>query len=1325
MTRKTRPPPEPTVDARLREREVLAALRRLRRGEFAVRLPDGHDEVGGQICEAFNDVAELLQSLGGELSGLRDATEGGEVRRRLAADGLRGGWKRCVDDVNGTFDVLQGRADEATQVLAAVAGGDFTPRIDDRSLRGEFARQARAVNRVLDHLSDLCRELTRVSREVGTEGNLGTRASLRGMRGGWKELADAVNLIASSLTVQVREIARVTAAIARGDLGKTIDIEVHGEMLELKTTINAVVEQLGSLTAEVTRVAQEASEDGRLGGHAEVPGVSGVWRELVDQVNLLAGSLTDQVRDMAEVTTAVARGDLSRKVTVDARGEILVVKNTVNMMVDQLAVFAAEITRIGREVGTEGILGGQVEVRGVAGIWRDIVDNVNFLARNLTAQVRGVARVVTAVARGDLGAKLVMDTRGEISALKDDINHMIRTLAETTRYNQEQDWLKTQLTRLTRMLQGQRDLLSVARGVLSELVTAVGAQVGVFYIVRGAGERSVLRPLASHALAHAHPRDLALGEGLAGQVALSGRRLVLTDLPDDFLAIEAGVGRGKPACVVVSPVLFESEVKAVVELAALRPLTAVQLAFLEQFFESLGIVLTSIEAQERTDELLRRSQELAEELRAQQEELRSMNEELGRKAEQLFEQKSEVERKNQEIELARRELEEKAEQLQLTSKYKSQFLANMSHELRTPLNSLLILSRQLSENARGNLDDKQILYAQTIHQAGSTLLELINEILDLARLEHGKMDIQLAEVAIEDLRDHVERMFRHVAEDRRLAFAIDIDPALPPALITDERRLKQVLRNLLSNAFKFTDRGSVQLTIAPAPVRAAPDEPMIAFAVRDTGIGIPPDQQKIIFEAFQQADGTTSRKYGGTGLGLAISRQIANRLGGDLRVVSRPGAGSTFTLYLPRECPVEPAAPPSEPEPARPPHAAPPRPAAERTEARAHPRPDERTLLIVADDPAVARTLAALAGPRGFFGVVAGDGAHALDLVQKARPDALVLDLDLPDVDGWVLLDRLKHDPRARQIPTYVVGGAAIERRARQAGALGALSRPVDADVFLAALADLQSFLLRPRQLLIVAHDPARRQRLQGLAALGPVVAITTSVDDALAVLARDPYDCVLVDGAAPGCLDLLAALAVRPELRRTPIVVDDGEPAGDPRWARLAEHLPLERVADPDLALVAATLYLHCPADALPPERRAALLRALLRAPTLAGRKVLIVDDDVRVIFTLTAVLEHYDVRVVFAQSGREALDRLAEHGDVELVLLDIMMPDMDGYETTRAIRARPDLPQVPIIALTAKAMKGDRAQCVRAGAADYITKPVDPDQLVSLLRVTLAREP
>ncbi|MCX4825490.1 HAMP domain-containing protein [Streptomyces sp. NBC_01142] len=948
--------------------------------------------------------------------------------------------------------------------LTAVRDGDFTTRLPDdaEGLLGEIAA---IYNGMLDQLSLVASEVTRVARDVGGQGLLGGHARVPRLSGVWLELTTGVNTMADNLTSQVRSIAQVAAAVARGDLTQKIRVDARGEILELKETINTMVERLSSFAEEVSRVAREVGTEGDLGGQAAVHGVSGTWKDLTDNVNSMATNLTNQVRNIAQVTTAVARGDLTRKIDVDARGEILELKTTINTMVDQLSSFAAEVTRVAREVGSEGRLGGQAEVEGVSGTWKRLTENVNELAGNLTRQVRAIAEVTSAVAEGDLTRSITVEAPGEVGDLRDNINAMVESLRATTRANEEQDWLKTNLARTSSLMQGTRDLSAIAELIMNEVAPLVSAQYGAFFLAEESSHGTELLMIASYGAPDdpaAGPRRFRLGQSLVGQAARSRRTITVDDLPPGYATIASGTGSADPTTLIVLPIVVEDQVLGVIELAALRPFTAIHLDFLEQFIETVGVNVSSLIANARTDELLGQSQRLTAELSARSQELQSRqkdlqrsNAELQEKAALLADRNRDIERKNLEIEQARQELEARAQQLSRTSMYKTEFLANMSHELRTPLNSLLILAQLLAQNTEGNLTDKQVDYAEVIHSAGSDLLQLINDILDLSKVEAGKMDIHPEPVLLEELLEYVRATFRPVASEHELEFRVVTARDIPVELVTDESRLRQVLRNLLANALKFTDQGRVELRVD----RAGEDElppalrgagPVFAFRVTDTGIGIPADRLETIFGAFQQGDGTTARRYGGTGLGLSISREVAQLLGGVIVAESTVGRGSSFTLYLP---------------------------------------------------------------------------VHV-----ERGPERSLSD------------DDTGHSPDAR-----------------------------------------------------------------------------------------------------------------------------------------------------------------------------------LFEAVSTAGHTVLVVDDDVRNVFAVTEILEREGMRVLQAENGRSGIELLSAHDEVDLVVMDVMMAGMDGYAATASIRAMPRFADVPIIAVTAKAMPGDRTKALAAGANDYVTKPVDADDLIGRIRTWL----
>jgi signal transduction histidine kinase/DNA-binding response OmpR family regulator len=942
--------------------------------------------------------------------------------------------------------------------------------------------------------------------------------------------------------------------------------------------------------------------------------------------------------------------------------------------------------------------------------------------------------------------------QGEVAALKDNINEMIRNLRETTIKNNEQDWLKTNLAKFSRMLQGQKDMLTVGRLILSELAPVVSAQQAVFYTLdapKDESEAAKLKLLAGYAIGSDHAREYRLGESLVGQCAVEGKKLSLKDVPEHYIRISSGLGEAKPKHIIVLPVLFEGQVKGVLELASFERFSQTHEVFLDQLMESIGIVLNTIVANMRTEDLLEQSQSLARELQSQQEELQKTNQQLEEKAGLLASQNAEVERKNQEVEQARAALEDKAAQLALTSKYKSEFLANMSHELRTPLNSLLILSDQLSRNPDGNLLGKQVDYAKTIHASGNDLLSLINDILDLSKIESGTVTVDASDLSLTDLRDYIERTFAHVAESRNLKFNIILDENLPRIIHTDTKRLQQVVKNLLSNAFKFTESGSVSIHISrPTHGWSEGNDSLnratggvLAFSVIDTGIGIPMEKQQIIFEAFQQADGSTSRKYGGTGLGLAISREISLMLGGEIRLESQPGHGSRFTLYLPavyaptkssrrqlgsdrliERLAIEPQSSLAElPEPGRLTN--------DFGDDRDHLSDGEPVLLVVDNDRAFATYLMEAAHAQGFKVLVTARGGAAISLARQYRPSAIILDIKLSDIEGWRVLQSIKNDLSTRHIPVQVISNDDDRERALRLGAFGMLTKPVSNDQITSLLEHLRAFAAgKTRRLLVIEDNPTQRDHVVQLVAGADVETVAVgSAHEGLALLEKEHFDCVVLDLGLP---DTGSGLELVEQVQRliaetfTPLIIYTGKdltPHDDALLRQRSKAIVVKDFRASELLLDEVATCLHRPHQSLSAVQRKMLDELHRPEHVLKGRKVLVVDDDIRNIFAMTSLLERYEMVVTSAEDGRHAIDALGADPAIEIVLMDIMMPEMDGYDTMRAIRSNPEYKSLPIIALTAKAMKGDREKCLDAGASDYVSKPVDTDHLLSTLCVWL----
>ena len=1340
-------------------RNIAGVTTAVARGDLTTKITvDARGEIL-ELKNTINIMVDQLSSFASEVTRVaREVGTEGKLGGQAEVKGVAGTWKDLTESVNSMAGNLTNQVRNIAEVTTAVAKGDLSRKITV-DVRGEILELKNTINTMVDQLSSFASEVTRVAREVGTEGKLGGQAEVRGVAGTWKDLTDSVNSMAGNLTAQVRNIAQVTTAVANGDLSRKITVDVQGEILELKNTINTMVDQLNSFASEVTRVAREVGTDGKLGGQAEVKGVAGTWKDLTDNVNFMAANLTTQVRGIAKVVTAVANGDLKRKLILETKGEIAELADTINGMIDTLATFADQVTTVAREVGIEGKLGGQARVPGAAGIWRDLTDNVNQLAANLTTQVRAIAEVATAVTKGDLTRSIAVEAQGEVAALKDNINEMILNLAATTRKNNEQDWLKTNIAKFTGMMQGQRDLLTVAQLLLSELTPLIGAQHGTFYIAETA-EDTLLKLLAGYAIDDRGniPRHFKIGQGLVGQCAKEKARILVTNVPGEYIRINSSLGGAAPVSIVVLPVLFEGDVKAAIELASFGQFSEVHLAFLDQLTQSIGIVLNTIAATMRTEQLLQQSQALAEELQSQQLQLQTTNEELQEKAHLLAEQKTEVEAKNQEVEQAKKELEEKAEQLSLTSKYKSEFLANMSHELRTPLNNLLILARMLSENSDKNLTPKQVKFAETIHTSGTDLLALISDILDLSKIESGKMDVEIGGVRFIELQDYCSKTFRHVADGKGLEFSIDLGSSLASEVMhTDAKRLQQVLKNLLSNALKFTEHGSVRLTIDKVAggwtanhmtlVRA---KSVIAFSVADTGIGIQSDKQRIIFEAFQQADGTTSRKYGGTGLGLSISRELARLLGGEIRLQSTPGVGSIFTLYLPQSYVASVQLLKSEALSTTPVLIESAAVLEEGVDVmlasselsneelvadlvidddRNIVRPGDSALLIVEDDITFARILLDLAHDRGLKALVALRGTSAISLAREFKPGAITLDINLPDMAGWTILDRLKHDPATRHIPVHIISGDDDRRRGLALGAMTFLEKSMTGDSLAAAFAEIEhSAKSRVKKLLVVCPDKVKLEAVTAMLSAPDVEVMGVGTGgEGLAVVKQQYLDGIVVHAETSdiGPLQLVEEIQSQTGPHVPPIVLLRS------RALTPDEQLELARRNRTSIVKCAATLehlldetvlLMHRDEAELNREQCRVLEQLRQTDPTLFGKTVLVVDDDVRNIFALTSLLEDHKLKVMHAENGRAGIEFLKRIPNVDLVLMDIMMPEMDGYETMRAIREIPGFRSLPIVALTAKAMKGDRNKCLEAGASDYITKPVDLEQLFSVLRVWIS---
>jgi CheY-like chemotaxis protein len=980
-----------------------------------------------------------------------------------------------------------------------------------------------------------------------------------------------------------------------------------------------------------------------------------------------------------------------------------------------------------------------------------------LLNRTISKPLREVSQTAEKIADGDLSIRVkTLPREDEVGVLTRTINQMVENLRESLQKSDRQTWLQTNLAEFSHLVQGERNLQTVSQLLLSHVAPLVGAQHGAFYVMNS--EESVLKLLSSYAY---HDRkqlsnQFHLGEGLVGQCALEKQRILLTQVPEDYIRIRSGLGEMQPVNVIVLPILFEQQVVSVLELASVQEFSELHLTLLDRLTQTIGVVLRAIESDAKTQQLLAESQALAEELRVRQEELQQsnatlrqqaaaleeselrlqeqqeelkvsneelqqLNEELEEKAELLSVQKREVERKNGEIDQAMLALQEKAEQLEISSKYKSEFLANMSHELRTPLNSLLILAKILSDNGEQNLTDRQVEYSRTIYSAGNDLLTLINDILDLAKIESGTIAIEVEPVNLMELKTNLDRSFQQIAASKGLEFSIEMTGS-PEVIQTDSKRLQQILKNLLANAFKFTEQGSVKVKVGSMP------NSQVYFSVIDTGIGIPPEKQQLIFEAFQQVDGTTSRKYGGTGLGLSISRELAYRLGGSIQLTSELNRGSIFTLSLPQTLHQEVAPPiPAVPTPMPLPTPAP-TPGIEDDRASIH--SGDRILLIIEDDANFARILMDIARQQKFKVLCALRSQPGLALAKQFKPHAILLDLHLPDLDGWSVLDRLKHDLELRHIPVHILSSDDQKQRGLQLGAIAYLQKPVSSEELDKLFDEIQVFIdRRVKNLLVIEDDPIQAKSIIELIGNGDVKSIAASTaQEALTALHGNYIDCIVMDLGLPDMsgFDLIEQIKQDEAFSKIPIIIYTGKELTrqqETHLKRLAETIIIKDVRSPERLLDETALFLHRVQANLPTPKRQILDDLRQVDPVLGSKKILIVDDDVRNIFALTSLLEQHQMEVLYAENGREGIEVLQANPGINAVLMDIMMPEMDGYATTRAIREKAEFRSLPIIALTAKAMQGDREKCIEAGASDYITKPVDTEQLLSLLRVWLYR--
>lgn len=1405
------------VDAKL----LLNSLRSFKNGDFSVRLPTDQHGYGGEIATAFNETIELAAGLSGELQrvGKVVGKEGKTLPRVRLSQG-KGGWQASVVSVNTLIDDLIQPMTEIGNVALAITNGDLTQRmsleVKGQPREGLYLSLAEIVNEMVKRLNLLLAEVTALG-QAWAAGQFDRQANVQALAGKWRDVTDCLNMTGSEFSTQMSHVKALALAVSEGDLSHKLTVPAEGEFLALHLSLNQMMAQLNRFTNEVGHLTYKVNTKGQLRVQADVSGLAGKWRELLGQMNLMNADLAAQLREIAKVANAVREGNLGEQVTSAAHGDILEVHDTINRMANELNRFSLDVSTM-LEALLRGNLGRQAYPWALSGRWHDITQSLNLISHNFSDQVRTMTEAVTAVASGkptlplESSRETTIEATTEMSRLNQKINLMMDTIRESRERRQEQNWCQTTLLRLIRLLHREREVEQVAELLLSEVAKTLSIQQAFFYTI-DPNDEPMLKLISSYAQHEPLLRPLRLEKDVIRQSILEQKMIVVSQVPNDYLQLESGEVSNVPEYLYALPVLYqeqaeegEAEVLAVMKLISCRPLSEIELSFLEELTDHLAILLANLRANKHTEALLRQSQALAVALEEHQSELEKTNAELDKQTQLLWErqfnlqqanteleqqkqlleaqqeqleqanveleqqkerlatqqreleeayaeleeqtdlleqQNEQIEHKNEEVEKARRSLEKKAEQLALASKYKSEFLTNMSHELRTPLNSLLILSQILSENEAGNLTDKQIQYAQTIHASGTDLLTLINDILDLSKIEAGATTIEVDEVSLSDLYSNLERSFRQLARNKGLGFIIQVDNNWPDAIYTDSKRLQQILRNLLSNAFKFTAEGEVSLRMGIVRGGWSKEHDalnsadyVVAFCVRDTGIGIASEKQQLIFESFQQADGGISRQYGGTGLGLTISRELAQLLDGELRLAhSSPREGSSFVFYLPQsdEPPtISSSAAPStssiisnpQEESSQESDLAEFFGTSEVPDDRNNLQPNNPLLLIIEDDPAFAKILLSLARERGFKGLVATQGKLGLAMARQFKPDAITLDIRLPTMNGWAVLDHLKHEPETRHIPVHIISVEEQSLRGQKQGAIGVLQKPVSLAKLKQALEQLITFREQPKSLLVIEEEEEPRQQI--LEFLDDhdiqIIAVEHS-SEALAALKEQPFDCIVLNHAivqleGVSLIQEISALCAAPLILLTEqaLTVKEKE-----LLSKIEQPVIPIDARSPEQLLDETSLFLHRVERNLPDAKRHLLKKSRLTDRDLIGKKVLVVDDDVRNLFAITNLLEQQQMKICHAENGKESLEVLQNNQDIDIILMDIMMPDMDGYEAMRHIRQDAQYDSLPIIALTAKAMKGDREKCLEAGASDYISKPLDNTQLLSLLRVWL----
>ena len=1353
--------------------------------------------------EAKGEIAELKETINTMVDSLNIfSDEVTRVAREVGTEGILGGqaevpnvggkWWELTENVNTMASNLTTQVREIASVTKAVANGDLSKKISEEEKGGEVLELSIIINTMVDSLNILSNEVTRVAREVGTEGMLGGQAEVPNVAGAWLDLTDNVNTMATNLTSQVREIANVATAVAHGDLSRKISINVKGEIAELKDTINQMVDSLNIFAAEVTRVAREVGTEGKLGGQAKVPNVAGTWKGLTDNVNTMASNLTTQVREIASVTTAVANGDLSQKISEQGKGgEVLELSTTINIMVDALNIFADEVTNVAREVGTEGILGGQAEVPNVAGSWKDLTDNVNQMASNLTSQVRDIAGVSTALARGDFSRKIDVEVKGEVQELKNNINAMVdsfttivkaaNTIAEgnfsiemplrseadqlgialnsmtenlkrISEENENEAWIKTGQAGLNDRMRGEQDLLTLSKNIISYLTKYLDGQVGVIYLTEKYKDKKRLRMTGSYAFTHRKSLKTTFdfGEGLVGQAALEKESIVLSGLPEDYISVSSGLGRKNPRHILVQPFIIDDEVKGVIEIGSFNSFNDNQLELVRSVGENIAITTNVSVDREKMRDLLEESQRQSEELLKQQKKLKIQSTELQMANDDLESKTKDLEMQKEDLQSSRVEVERKAKELELASKYKSEFLANMSHELRTPLNSLLILSKDLSKNKKGNLSNDQQKSASIIYEGGLDLLNLINDILDLSKVEAGKLQIHPEEVHVDGLINNLQNQFEPLAKSKKLQFAIQSKANAPEKIITDGQRLEQIIKNLISNAIKFTEKGSVNVSIGKPDAGVTFREIILSksevleISVKDTGIGIPEAKRMMIFEAFQQAEGGTSRQYGGTGLGLTISRELSRLLGGEIHIDSMEKKGSTFTVYIPVDLT---SAPIKEIEDAMSSYSesnnteSPNNEAVELKDSdstevsdefikddRENLKDSDYSLLIISNDKLFAQKVQNVAKDYDYKLLFARDGKEGMKMAAQYQPNGILMDAQLKDMKGIIVLDHLKFNLKTRHIPVYLISAEDKSREALSKGAMDFSLKPVSEKDILKAMQKMEKINISlSKELLIIEDDEATLKAIESvLGNEGVNISTTATGEGALKILKSKQFDCMILDLNLPDIsgFEVLKKIKSGQMNNSMPVVVYTGKELTTSEVKEIhkfTDSILIKGASSPELLLDEISLFMHSDESKLSTRQKEIIAELHHPKHVLKGKKVLVVDDDVRNSYALTKALSDSGMKVVVAKNGKLAIEKLEQEKGIDIVLMDVMMPVMNGYEATREIRKNKAYKDLPIISLTAKAMPEDKAKSIEAGANDYLTKPVNIDKLLDIVRLWL----